>query len=457
MGQCPVQYQPAPLDVLSWENGVAKYVHPQRTVDVSFYDYAEAVLDKFFPNMQLYSKLRSEEYVISMVTSGEHAGKASGFPWNYQGSTTKKDSYEKYGDTFAACPFHILSATLKDELRPTNKDSRLFRMQATHDYMEGMRLFDVMNDFFASRKIVSPAFICYVTPGVDVSLVYETLVRFGGGLYDADGSAWDANFPLFIAEFLCYWRSRFFSLEDRKRIKHYYRNMYNGFTNVAGYVLHMVGQSSGHFNTTTDNSLGNIVAMSYVAYKNGLSVNEFTSQVKFFVCGDDLVWSNRTIFTPTEVGNCYADIGIYLEFGSLEPSAVQDITFVGTLPVIRDRIRYHGRLEKLQASCYYRKKKHTVRDTIAKLCSITAMSFYSEYYQTFYDLTYKYLSFVGTTQPHWLLDLEVASSLRTIQFDVLTRLYNQWESSFSNPTASTMVLKDVRRHLKRYVRGAVCC
>jgi len=429
----PVAYPPAPLDLLSLNNGVAKYVHPQQTVDSSFFSYACDVLDYFFPAMVLNSEPLSEEAVREITLDTDHASRACGYPWDTRKVSTKKQAVEQFAAEFRDCPFHFLSGTLKDELRPIGKDARLFRMQPVHDFERAQKMYHNQNEYLASRLFRSPIFVKFCTPGVDLTILYEMLRRFCPDCFDADGSAWDANFQLLVAEIIAFWRGQYLPEGSRKAHKEYYRAIYNGYTIIAGWLLHVIGQASGHLNTTTDNSLGNIIHMSYVAWKNNLSVKEFVSQILFFVCGDDLIWSNRTVFTAREVGYRYAEMGMYLEFSSLEPSDVLQCTFAGTLPVQRDRIRYHGRLEKLQASMCYKKKANTVRDVIAKMASLCMLSYYGPLYVTFREMTMAYLSARTKEEPSWLADAAVASYIQCMQPEFLDKLYNSWECSFSRP------------------------
>jgi len=388
--------------------------------------------------MSLNSSLLTDSEVRSITLDVEHKTRACGYPWDCRGVTTKAAAVDAFSSEFRSCPYHFLSGTLKDEIRPVGKDARLFRMQSLHDFEDGQQMYHNQNEYLASRLFTSPIFVKFQTPGTDLSILYENLARFSDDCYDSDANAWDANFPLFIAEIIAFWRLQYLPVEIAKRHRDYYRNMYNGYTIVGGNVVHLVGQSSGHLNTTIDNSLGNIIAMSYVAWCHGLSVNSFVREILFFVCGDDLIWANRGSFTALEVGKRYAELGIYLEFSSLEPQNVLKCTFAGTIPVQRDRIRYHGRLEKLRASMGFKKRKHTVRDVIAKMASLCMLSYYGPDYLTLKEITMSYLASRAAVEPALLSDGAIASYVRCMSPAFLDRLYNSWESSFSLPIPASL-------------------
>lgn len=438
-------YSPAPLDKLSFENGASKFVHPQKGIDSLFCEYAIDVLDDFFPAICNYSHTLPYEFAKMIAMDAEHKNKASGFPWSHLGASTKEQAINRHEMDFESCEYHVLSATLKDELRPSEKDARLFRMESVHDYLEAIQLYDEQNEYLANQIFVSPIFVKFKTPGLDLTNMFEMLEAFSKDCGDSDAAAWDANLPLSLIEIVAYWRGRFFDQKDFVRHVEYYRNMYNGYTVLMGHLYHLVGQSSGHLNTTIDNCLVNILAMSYVAWTHNLSIAEFRQQILFFVCGDDLIWSNRGLFDVQTIAKGYADLGIFLEFGGPDLKPVTDCTFVGVIPVrIDNKIRYFGRTDKFQAAICYKKKRHTVREIVSKMCSIVALSFYSPYYQIFLDNLNMYKAEVFKMNPSWAMDVEVCAYLRTTTPEFLTRLYNDWEGfrTIASPEFLTLLHND---------------
>jgi len=361
-------YQIAPLDRVSLVNGVSKFDHTQQPLDRNFPDYAFSFLDALFPLMSINSGETSVENCMTMMQDEDHSEKASGYPWCFLGCPTKAAAAHKFPD-FAQYPDSMLNCTLKDEIRPSGKDARLFRPASLHDYFEGLRLFAQSAAYLQRLNFDTPLFTRFIHPGRDVSQVFARIRQFNGCMYDADGSQWDAHFPIILAELIMNWRLRHAPAELHDRICSYYSKMYYGWTNCAGNVIHLEGQPSGHFLTTIDNSLCQIVLMAYHAWRCRMSLRQFHDEVLFYCCGDDLIWADRSgNFTPRDLHDSYAQLGVYLEFGSFEPREFFDLSFVGQTPVLVDNVlRYHGKVDKNQAATEFFRRTSTLADRIQKL------------------------------------------------------------------------------------------
>lgn len=434
-------YAPAPLDDVSLINGALKFDHRQRPIPVQFYKYAYSVLDAFYPALPLHSAAITHDEALQICLDPDHATKACGYPWNLMGYTDKQ-SVIASGRT---CDCSVVQATLKDELRPEGKDARLFRLQSVLDYVEGTELYTNQNNYIMEQLHKAPVFVKYRSPGLDLSQMYQSLVEHGGSIYDADGSSWDARYPLGVAEIVAAWRARSFASSLHDRHFRYYSQMYNGVTAIGGFVLPMVGQPSGHVNTTVDNSLGNIVAMAFVAYRLGMPLDVFLRKVKFFCCGDDLIWSDLSgQFTPANVNKFYNELGIYLEFTSLSPSPIEQSTFCGTIPVYKNGVlRYHGKIDKLAASLHFSKKGLNEFDTLAKMTSVCMLSFYSDQFSFFKKQVLQYIDEVGKRDPAFRVHPVVASYFKCLDSSFLSDLYNQWEGfGFSLPASLNRCLKE---------------
>lgn len=333
-------------------------------------------LSRVFPCAALHTTPLTDDEVLEIIRSPDHHDKASGYPWNTIGCATKGQVVDKWPD-FRACSDSILSSTLKPELRPLNDgivaDARFFRPQAVHDYAEGLQLFDRMNNYIAEQLFVSPVFVKFQTPGRDLTTLYTMLHEFSpDGVCDADAKAFDANFPLWAASVICEWRIRMGC--DAERTRAYYSRMYNGVTLAGGHLFPLVGNPSGHVNTTIDNCLLNMMLMFYAAQKLQWTADGLMYHVLYFVCGDDLIWADRSgRMTARHVADCYFELGISLEFTSLDYRTVFETTFVGTYPVeVGGVIRYYGREPKLRASVLFNRKNSTYVDKVMKaaMCSL---------------------------------------------------------------------------------------
>lgn len=431
---CSAEYVPAPLDMNSVWNGLAKFDHVQKTVPTDFWPYAEAVLDYFYPLMRQNSGMSTLDEVECKILAHEH--KTAGYPCNNNGCATKGEALQSFGIKGLLSMYteesSIIGVTLKDELRRIGKDARLFRPMDVCAYAEALTLFDKQNEYLMSNLFYHPSFVRYKSPGLDLGRLYRRLGLHGGDKYDSDANAWDANFPLAIAEFLCYWRSR--GHAEPKRVREYYRRMYNGYSSFGGLLYNLVGQPSGHLLTTVDNSLGNIVLMSYHAFRNHLSVETFLSEVLFYVCGDDLIWADRTgLFSPTALSESYFDLGVFLEFESLEPKSFEALSFVGTHPrtVVFNNCRvqsYVYDVPKLSAKSLVYKKNCTDVDRLVKLCAYAQLLFNDadaynvlcKLCDTFYSDSVR----IGTISP---VDKRALGSLSSITAQRLQRVYGGFE------------------------------
>jgi len=430
-------YAQSNLDDVSLWNGVGKFCHSQVCGDANFTGYFFAVMDHFFPAMRNHSELFTEPEIAQLVYSSEHASKSSGFPFDALGYPTKARAYQEYGFDALLQMFdtsvQIIGATLKDELRPIGKDSRLFRPANLAAYVVGTMLFGRQNDYLMSRLLETPIFIKYVTPGVAITLLYDILDKFSIQRFDADGSQWDAHFQLWIAQLILAYRLRFLPPQEADRAQRYYSMMYNGYTSVGGWLFNLIGQPSGHTNTTIDNSIGHMCIMAYHAYRNGLTVAEFVKDVCFYTCGDDLVWADRTdLFTPIALDATYSSLGVFLEFGSLESSRVEELRFVSTRSVCckfegMSYRSYTYSYNKLKASLLLDRRKQKCIPHLSRLASICRLMFNDERYLEFrehFDKTVEAYVSAGTLSRDnaTLCGLQEALEPHTI-----LRAYTYWE------------------------------
>lgn len=423
------KFGPAPLDTVSLWNGVYKFTcHGQCGFDAEFVTYALEYLNFAFPLAKAHTRKLSMEETTEIYLSPEHADKAAGYPWKRVGATTKEQAFQL--DPTLQCGFSVLNSTLKDELRPLGKDARFFRPQSAHDYYYALQLFQSTNDYLSEQLFVSPLFFKFITPGRDITKMFQSLEEFGGDMYDADGARWDANFPLGVAELICTWRVSLMPSES-EAITEYYRRMYNGVTLVGGHCFPLVGNPSGHCNTTTDNSLCQMLMMGYSCFRAGIPYWQIPELVRYYVCGDDLIYSDRThkLF-PEFLSSCYNELGCYLEFGSLSPKKLYDLTFVGCTPYY-DKIyglQYHGKLDKLTSAVGFRKKSTTAVDRLSKLVSLAVLVRFSDRWEVLKKVVDNYV--VECVKGGYLnvVGKEVSGMLRLMSDEASARLYSEYES-----------------------------
>lgn len=420
-------YAPAPLNATSLWNGVAKYCHDQYPIPSNFIPFALGYLDWLFP-LAYGRGETSLDAVLELLRQQDHAHKSSGFPWKFLGAGTKIQALKKFGETLDSS-HHLLLGTLKDELRLVGKDARLFRFPGLHDYMEGTKLFTVVNEYLALQLFVSPIFAQYLTPGPDLTLLYVSLQQWKGDIYDYDGPAWDANVPLSLVEIICEWRCRL-DPSNRRRIRQYYKSMYNGYTIAGGHVFHLIGQPSGHTNTTIDNCLINILAMLYGAWKLDWSYQEFHEQVLYYVCGDDLVWCDRSkSYGAKFLADVRFELGIYSELHGYDPLELRECHFVGTQPIYYDDcLTYTYSLDKLSQSMRWTKKGRSVLDQLSKLVSLQQLTVHDPDAELIRKFAYDYA--IKNAEKINLASPEVRGLLRYLtNASYAHMLYTRYESS----------------------------
>jgi len=398
-------------------------------------EYAFLYLNHLFPLLSRSSVLATDADVAGRFR--ENGEKASGFPWSMWGAVTKQQALDRFGLQQIADYYRdnttIISSTLKDELRKVGKDARLFRPQDVSSYVEGIRLFHNQNAYLA-RTHRSPVFIKFVTPGRDLIYLFSQLMSHSKNLYAADGSQWDANFPLFCVELIASFRSQGFSPEDKLRVLRYYEQMYCGFTNVQGNLLRLYGNPSGHHNTSTDNALLHCILMSIHAFRNGLTFDEMDTELFFRACGDDLIYSSLTrIYQPSELSHTYASCGVYLEFESLEPSEITELSFCGVRAMFREVNGFPALMYVLisgrsDATLHLDKKKIEPIDILMKIASICQLLFADKVrFDIAVEVFHQRLTKLVGQHVLSLLDARVVGLLRSIEPNMLMKRYLCWE------------------------------
>lgn len=428
-------YARAPLDFKSLSNGIAKFEHLQVSGTSEEAEFALAVLDFLFPLLCMHSSLASDEEVTSLIR--EKSEKAAGDPWRVRGVHNKGQALDKFGlEEIERCYREftpVISSTLKDELRPVGKDARLFRPQDVGSYVEGARLFHHQN-LHITETHRSPVFCKFVVPGQDIPMMFNSLKRFGGDGFAADGSQWDAHFPLFVAAIIAAFRIK--QGLPAERVERYYSYMYAGYTLCADEVLQLIGQPSGHFNTSVDNSLGHIVLMAIHAHRCNMTVDDFVSSVKFYSCGDDLIWSTRTLdFWPLRIQETYNSFEVYLEFQSLLPLPVEELIFVGvksaTKMVLQREIKLFTLVSPRSFASLHIHKRKTAVSPLLKLCKFASLAilwFCDEgRYNLAREMFQQELAHAIRKSRLSAADASVCGLMRAIEPNHLLRQYMGWE------------------------------
>lgn len=428
-------YGPAPLDELSLWNGLCKFQHDQSTITASEAQFMLDALEYWFPSISQYSDIADDDVVMRELEL--HKTKTAGYPWSIRHAPLKGQAVatiglpaiEEYYQQFSS----IIGSTLKDELRPVGKDARFFRPQDVSSYVEAIRLFYHQNSYLMRQLLVTPLFNRYVIPGQTLPSLFRILDEFSTRCYAADGSQWDANYPLVLACIVAAFRS---GPSTQARVERYYSMMYNGYTNVGGNIFGLVGQPSGHYNTSVDNSMANMCLMALHACRLGWSLDDFVQRVCFYCCGDDLIWADREgSFNPESLSATYASVGVYLEFESLLPKRSIELTFVGQrlMPRVINGINCWLtalRRDRTLATSTLRKRRATDLDELAKLVSLVQLCFGDEeLFDIVHGVMQRFVTDCLSRHTLSMSDPEVLGLLRSVTYRRLCDAHLSWEAA----------------------------
>lgn len=397
--QSEKEYAVPDLTVKSALYGLSRYIHPQ---------YAISEVEK----LTLLSWLH-KQYGVYMLgecwsevkaVSELDLDKAAGLPWSSIGRPKKGDALYHATEKLGKLPeseedfkkiynfferdfdsyIPIFKITLKDEIR-LKKPARCFLPAPVQSILVGNRLFGAQNERLTASVGQHPMTIGMAVPSHQVITLFKSLKEFNGGLAsDADGSSFDANFPLWAAEIILNFRCRYLPKEMHERARRYYETTYNGLVACAGGIYHLAGNRSGHTNTAHDNSFLESLVFYLKAIRAGLSYEQFEQLLLYYVNGDDAIWSSKTpLFSPKEMVPHAQSLGVFWECGSEEPVPLRECTFLGMRYTNRkygdlNYELYKFRRDKILNSAKYVKTGSDPADIISKIVALTILCFGDE-------------------------------------------------------------------------------
>jgi len=418
----PCNIEPSKTDKISFLNGIYKFEHVQKTISVREREALRAMLRvKLGPFLATaYKKLVPFEAIPRWIVDDTSAG----FCFQQAFGTTKGLVLLKttilYLWHYFLSFLPILSSTLKIELRAFGKDARFFRPSDIASIVAAIHMFGYQNLSLCSAWVKSHICIGMVSPGPDFTLMWRMLRDFGGEYRSFDGVRWDANFPMWAVELICDFRKQFLPQEYSSIVDYYYASMYDGYTNCLGNLVHLTGNPSGHYNTSVDNSILELMNVWLYCYRNNID----EAQVLPFVCGDDLIIATRDFsFTTAGFKESANSAGLFLESIDSEATPFMNCVFCGTHPVqIGNRLLYTYDVDKQLSSLHYTTNKMTVSDYFSKLCSITANLYYSPVYNKLFD-------YVNVFYAKYLSVSSASLGLyRSVLAPVLEYTYSHYES-----------------------------
>lgn len=371
---------PAPLDSISLANGFLKTQHAQPfELDPEFYraiDVLCAVVSPFWLNSKV---LTPEQAALTLDLT-----KAAGPPYNVlygmtKGDVLKQQTPQQLYDNFCENTQYT-EATLKDELRPREKEARFFVPSNVATVLVGQMLFNDQNERLLEARHYTPIKLGLEVPGYESFKFWERVRETKGDYYQFDGSQHDAHVPLCLAAVLNFVRKKFLPESVHSLVDRYYDTVYNGYCNVGGFIFHIPMQTSGQILTSSDNSLIVLFLLILHCLKNNVSLQKFLSGPSA-VTGDDILLVDEFgCFTPENLSKTWMRYGMFLDTPSLAPQTFESLVFMGMQPadVIVDDVQYHlytFRPLKLYSSLFYVKRKMTQSDILTKYVALCMMSF----------------------------------------------------------------------------------
>lgn len=315
----------------------------------------------------------------------------------------------------------VISSTLKDELRPRGSDARLFRPANIACICEGVALFAEQNERLAESRHESACKLGIQTPGPEMMAFWANIDRLrkeGYRAFAGDGAAWDANFQLWQVYVVRELRKRFLPKDLHDRVDRYYGQMYLGWTAFDGGLIRLIGNPSGHYNTSSDNCLAQ--EASWLLTLRG--IRALAAPLSLSVYGDDSVFLIRDPFIKSvDLIDGFKSLGNYLELAGDEVSTPYDaVVFIGTHRSSNE----HGTgfsydAQALTASLRWTERGRSDQDYVRKLVAITMLLYYNP---MFYDVRNWVICTVQQNWPHLLGELRHCTPERCAQ------IYNGFES-----------------------------
>lgn len=413
---------PAPLNDVSLFNGVNKFEHDQYAISGYEYDYLLSKLCYVFgPYLVGKCQILSPDVAAQWLV-----GSASpGHPYTQLYGPTKETVLKKLSphdlmDHFSSC-CQIFQSKLKDELRPKGKDARLFRIGSIAHTLKGVSLFGPMNCALMESRRTTPYALGLQCPGRESIDLWRECVSFSNNWLSGDGNQHDAHFPLVFAELLCDFRKYYLPESCHSEIQRYYDQAYCGWTNVKGHLVQINANPSGHFLTSSDNTLCTIMWVWLSMRRHHVA----DTDVWFKAVGDDIIMSTKDkTFTRLVLQQDARSIGMRWSFVSDSFSEFSDLVFVGTHPVLFGNVVKCSGSSKLVDHLRWKLKNQSPVDFFSKICSIASLLFYDPIFQQVQDFAILFYS------SERLSSSAVCRSLvNTIDKRFLDTLWNSYESS----------------------------
>jgi len=384
--------------------------------------------------------------------------KSPGWPYVNMGCSTKREAWDKYSDVITSRAISLVDgvyqeclfiATIKDELLPRGKNSRIFLPAPFHHHLACAMLFKRACDSLNSTCHRHSSAI-----GVNIfGRGLERLLRSLDSLpfaFDADQTGCDTS-----------WKD---SEPERDFMKTGLSPAYHAGVDLVfnlamcprvilgDRILQLELNPSGWYLTTVVNTLmtHRVVAAAYLDLApEPETIDSMRSHLKQINGGDDLGFStDRPWFGISELAFEVARRGMYLESDVLTPRSAMAITFFShtlRLRSIEGGSRHVyvacGRLGKILSAFNYLKKSEGQINWLRNASRVVGLMFNLWPYQREYDLMFPFLYHLihhyflqsgGSRTPEWD---GVFRSVPTDSFMMSLRNGHAYEAGFVFPTA----------------------
>lgn len=386
---------PAPLDEVSLHNGILKFLHEQVLFTEEDWRFCMVELEREFGAVtDMGEMFTTEEDIIAQI----RPDRASGYPFNFNVDQTKGGVIEKIGLyqllSHESKYQSIIGVTQKDELRPRGKDARVFRPAPVDHVVLGIALFGQQAQSLALNPDATVSAIGLNAQGLDLVRLWNDIMSYPT-VISGDGGRFDASFPLEITRIIAITRLRSilrkvgsnqltlhlkdgdFQLNITESVSRYYTSAYNGYSNVGGKAVHLVGNPSGHYLTSDDNTRCEFLGVALALRKLHIPYDT----VKLKVMGDDFILGSKFDINKLVLAQTGELYGFHWE---ILADGVNPV-FIGTEPVQMQGWYYPYSAaydpSKLLCSMLYKHKGATDLDHFQKACAICTLLRYTEWYE----------------------------------------------------------------------------
>lgn len=351
----------------------------------------------FYPYMS-GAVVRTCEEVVSKLDRTTSAGAPFNVLFGTKGDLLDHDPdimsvFEESWRLLECDPNHsyLCTNSLKEEIRPTEKTAqnkiRTFTAMAVDATVDGNRLFADMNERMNSAWLVSSSTVGWSPMKGNWGRLLEKLSVHPNG-YALDESEYDSSLRSYMMWGCARFRWSCLRDEDRtienlRRIKHYYRNLVNTIiiSPEGVLVMKLGGNPSGSVNTINDNTLILFTLLSYawirlVPDKETTTLAELLNNVAFALCGDDNTWTvsdeAHLFYNGKSVCEEFSSIGIITTSDTYEPRPAEDLDYLSahTVYLRGFAVPQYNRRKILTSLLYSNRQKHTPSNALTRACGM---------------------------------------------------------------------------------------